>query len=349
MARLIIELTNRCNLRCQHCFTERHAATGDLPLAILDTVIQEGKCCGIDHLCFTGGEPTIHRQFTEIVRRVCMASYAFSFVSNGMNFPHLYPLLLHYRQWFAGVTFSLDGAREPTHDHLRGVGSYRRLMRAVSICVVKDLPFTFNMVLTAHNRHEVEDMIGLAARLGSRGVRFGHLMLTPDTARHGLDLTPHERHEVEATIWRLQPQAPIPVGMAPGYYSAAPFFPCAPLELEEYNLDYRGNLTLCCQLSGLAGENAETDCLGNLHTMRLAEAVARFHQRVATYLADKQERVRRGAFSALDHFPCWYCMRYLHKTSWLTSMPQHPWAEGQPHAVEGSQYVHIDAASAPAP
>ena len=34
MTRLVIELTNRCNLRCQHCFAERHATTGDLPLTI---------------------------------------------------------------------------------------------------------------------------------------------------------------------------------------------------------------------------------------------------------------------------------------------------------------------------
>ena len=47
MPRMIIELTNRCNLRCQHCFAERHAATGDLPLAILAQVLQEGKDCGI--------------------------------------------------------------------------------------------------------------------------------------------------------------------------------------------------------------------------------------------------------------------------------------------------------------
>ena len=27
MARLVIELTNRCNLRCLHCFTARYAVT----------------------------------------------------------------------------------------------------------------------------------------------------------------------------------------------------------------------------------------------------------------------------------------------------------------------------------
>jgi MoaA/NifB/PqqE/SkfB family radical SAM enzyme len=347
MACLIVELTNRCNLRCRHCFAERHAASGELPLTMLDTILREGKGCGIDHLAFTGGEPTLHRQFPELLRRLCTAAYTFSFVSNGTTFPHVYPLLLQYRQWFTGVTFSLDGAREATHDRLRGAGSWRRVLRAASICVVKELPFTFNMVLTAHSRGEVAEMIQLATQLGSRGVRFGHLMMTPETASGGLDLTPQARREVEAEIGHLRQRASIPVAMAPGYYSAAPFFPCGPLELEELNLDYQGNLTLCCHLSGYAGVNAGADLLGNLHEMSLAEACSRFRQRVATYLADKQARVQRGAFGELDHFPCWYCVKYLGKVAWLTHFPQHPWVPDA--TTTGRPRDPVDIAGAPTP
>jgi MoaA/NifB/PqqE/SkfB family radical SAM enzyme len=277
------------------------------------------------------------------------AQYKFGFVSNGITFPQLYPLLLQARPWFQGVTLSLDGARETTHDRLRGHGSYRRVLRAASICVVKDLPFTLNMVLTAHNRHEVAAMVGLAGRLGSRGVRFGHLMPTPETAQRGLDLTPHARREVEAEIWTLQQYAAVPVGMAAGYFSHSPFFPCAPLELEEYNLDYQGNLTLCCQLSGYAGGTAGTDVVGNLHELSLAEAIARFQQRVATYLADKRDRVRRGAFGELDHFPCWYCVKYLDKVPGLQHIPAHPWAQGERTAPTGREHDDVGAAGRTAP
>jgi len=327
MARLVIELTNRCNLRCQHCFDERHAASGDLSPEIIEKVLREGKSCGIEHLAFTGGEPTIHHQFPEIIHQLCEAGYTFSFVSNGSNFRRIYPLLLHHRQSFKGVTFSLDGACEEIHDRLRGPGSYRQVMRAASVCVFKELPFTLNIVLTAQNRSEVEKMVGLAARLGSSGVRFGHLMSTHETALRGLDLSPSERREVEAEIWRLQKTALVTVGMAPGYFSASPFFPCGPLELTEYNLDYQGNLTLCCQLSGFAGANAGRDVIGSLHEMSLAEACDRFHQRVAKYLADKRDRVNRGEFSELDHFPCWYCVKYLGKVPKSKNMRQHSWAQ----------------------
>jgi MoaA/NifB/PqqE/SkfB family radical SAM enzyme len=334
MARIVVELTNRCNLRCQHCFEERHAGTGDLSMEILETVLREGTSCGIDHITFTGGEPTIHRLFTDIIHRVCETGYAFSFVSNGVTFPDLYPLLLRYRQSFKGVTFSLDGARAQTHDRLRGKGSYRRVLRAASICVFKEIPFTLNMVLTTQNRSEVSEMVWLAERLGSRGVRFGHLMHTPETAVRKLDLSPHERREVEAEIWALQKRAPIAVVMAPGYFSESAFFPCAPLELKEFNLDYRGNLTLCCQLSGNAGANEGTEVMGNLQDMSLAEACDRFRQRVTTYLVDKQDRLSRGEFGELDHFPCWYCLKYLGKLSWLDTIPTHLWTQ-HTSSVEG--------------
>jgi MoaA/NifB/PqqE/SkfB family radical SAM enzyme len=181
------------------------------------------------------------------------------------------------------------------------------------------------MVLTAQNCNEIEEMVKLAEQLASHGVRFGHLMPTSETALRKLDLTPEERREVEAEIWRLKKIASVPVGMAPGYFSESPIFPCGPLELEEYNLDYNGNLTLCCQLSGHSGANYSADVIGNLNEISLIEACERFRERVATYLADKQDKIERGEFSKLDHFPCWYCLKYLGKTSWLRNFPNHPW------------------------
>ncbi len=323
MSRIVIELTNRCNLSCGHCFDERHAATGDLPLEILKKVLRDGKSCGIEQMSFTGGEPTIHRRFEEIIDLVTQARYPFSFVSNGASFPRIYRLLVDHRSWFLGVTFSLDGARQETHDRLRGKESYRSVMRAMSICAFKELPFTLNMVLTAQNRDEVGEMVDLAERLGSDGVRFGHLMATPETALRKLDLSPEQRRKVESEIWRLKKSASVPVGMAPGYFSASPFFPCGPLELEEYNLDYNGNLTLCCQLSGHSG--VASDIIGNLNEMSLAEACEHFRESVVTYLADKRAKVNSGKFSELDHFPCWYCLKYLSKTLWLNRFPNHPW------------------------
>jgi MoaA/NifB/PqqE/SkfB family radical SAM enzyme len=198
-------------------------------------------------------------------------------------------------------------------------------MRSASLCFFKELPFTFNMVLTTANHGEIGEIVELAARLGSRGVRFGHLLFTPENSSRGLALSPSERRKVEDRIWSLRKSAPVVIDIAPGYFSESPFFPCGPLTLNEYNLDYGGNFTLCCHLSGYAGPNAGSDVLGNLHEISLSEACLRFEARVATYLADKRDRVNRGAFSELDHFPCWYCVKYLDKVTVTENYPARDW------------------------
>ena len=302
-------------------------------------MLREGRQCGIDHLSFTGGEPTLHRQFPDIIRYLCDAGYTFSFVSNGSTFPQIYPVLVAHRRWFKGVTFSLDGAREETHDRIRDAGSYRQVLKAASVCIARSIPFSLNMVLTARNQHEIEEMVELADKLGSQGVRFGHLMPTLNTALRKLDLSPEERREIEGKIWALQKTSSIPIGMASGYYSASPFFACGPLAMEEFNLDCNGNLTLCCQLSGISGPTPETDLMGSLQEMSLVEACERFRQRVGIYLEEKRNRVGRGEFGELDYFPCWYCVKYLDKVQGLQQIPSHPWMQSERRETKRHDYI----------
>jgi len=318
MRRIVMELTDRCNLRCRHCFQQRHAGTGDLAFAIIEVVLRDAPACGVNHVSFTGGEPTLHREFVRILDRCVEANCSFSFVSNGSTFRRVYRALLERRQWFSGVTFSLDGAREQTHDELRGRGSYRQVMRAASICNFTGLPFTLNMVLTQHNRLEVGALVGLAESLGSRGVRFGFLMPGDGVDAAALALPANEMRAVETEIHSLRETASLPVVMAPGHYSESPFFPCGPLELEELNIDWRGRATLCCQVSGYWPDASRPDVIANLNDMSLLDAEVMFRRRVATYLADKRARVDRGEFRDVDHFPCAYCVDYLGSTHQLS-------------------------------
>ena len=86
MRRILIELTNRCNLSCDHCLDGRHSATGDLKVDAMGIILQSARRFGFDSLSFTGGEPTLHPEFIDIIARVFNAGYGFGFVTNGWNF-----------------------------------------------------------------------------------------------------------------------------------------------------------------------------------------------------------------------------------------------------------------------
>src|SRR5579883_2522814 len=173
MGHVVIELTNRCNLSCLHCFSGRHGGRDELPLSIFDRILHSARDSGFDRFSFTGGDPTLHSQFAEVCRRTAQAGYRFGFVTNGWNFPSIAAKLLPYREALSGLTFSLDGATEGTHDEIRGSGSYRRVLRAMCVAFGLRLPFAVNTVISAKNRHELREVIAIAARLGAAALRFG--------------------------------------------------------------------------------------------------------------------------------------------------------------------------------
>ncbi len=324
MRRIVVELTDRCNLSCQHCFAGRHGGSHDLPLEVLQRVLAEARAHGFGHLSFTGGDPTVHPQFLEALRLSREAGYDYSFVTNGWNFVSIYERILPYRDRLTVVTFSLDGATEATHDQLRGKGSFRRALRAMSVCIAEDIPFTINMVITAHNRHQLGEMVELAARLGSLGLRLCHLMPSPRSAALGLDLSPADRKAVEAEVALLGREATLPVVMAPGYHTTE-LFPCAPLQLEEVNVDCRGNLTKCCHLSGHGPGTGHEDVVGSLLEMSFSEAYLKLVEDNQRFREYKAERLRQGRLADADLFACWYCSLYYGKARWLKRVAGHPW------------------------
>ncbi len=326
MADLVIELTNRCNLACQHCFSGRHGGRDDLSLAILHKVLSEAKVFGFDRVSFTGGDPTVYRHFADAMRLACQEGYRFGFNTNGWNFTTTYQAVLPYRDHLSIITFSLDGATEDTHDRLRGRGSFRRVMQAVSICVIEDLPFSLNMVIAAHNRRQVGSMVQLAAQLGSRGLRFGHLMPSMLATLQELDLSPEERKAVEAEIWILRKDAAVPVAIAPGYHTPD-IFPCHPLQLMEVNVDCHGRLTTCCHLSGHGDGAGDGDIIGDLGQMSFDQAYRRLVDENDQFRQEKRKRLVNGALANSDFFPCWYCSHYYRKIEWLRNVDGHPWAD----------------------
>jgi hypothetical protein len=322
MIKLVVELTDRCNLSCGHCPSGRHGGRGELDPGLFTRLLTEAPGCGIDLVGFTGGEPTLHSRFADLVRCTAEAGLDFGLNTNGWSLPkHLDALLVH-RDRLRMITFSLDGAREATHDALRGRGSYRRVLQAASVCILRELPFSFNMSLTRANRTEAAEMIGLAAGLGALGVRFGHLMSDPNPAAAELELGPDERKALDAELRELQAQSAFPVGLAPGGWSQD-LAPCDPLHAREVNIDWRGRLGLCCHLSGFTGQ--EQAAAADLNQVSLSEALAALTGLRDDLMDEKRRRHANGHWHDDDQFACWYCAKRFGAVDWIRERPEHPW------------------------
>jgi MoaA/NifB/PqqE/SkfB family radical SAM enzyme len=316
MPGVAVELTNHCNLSCKHCFDKRHSARGYLNIDTLETILYNAKQHGFDYISLTGGEPTLHPEFPKILEMVPSAGYEVGFVTNGWNFIDIYKRMTEALLKVAIITFSLDGAKESTHDALRCRGSFRHVMQAVSICTVKGISFTFNTVITSQNQDEIEALVELSAKLGSRGIRFGYLMPTQRSLAEKLVLDQAQLKETQAVIIKLQEKHELPIILAPGFYTHN-LFPCAPLQQTEFNIDWQGNVTLCCHLSGYGDGSSTKDIIGNFNELSFKEANRGLKHIVDQLHKYKNEHHDGPHFKDTDYFPCWYCLNYFEKVNCL--------------------------------
>lgn len=345
-----IELTNRCNLLCLHCMRESngpkpHPPGGrrDFDLSLLRRLLTEAREFGIHHVAFTGGEPTLHPRFAKACDIVSEAGMTFHFVTNGTTFERILPnLLKHKGKSLSGVSISIDGAAEETHDYIRGKGNYRQVMKAAMLCHAYSIPFSFQMVVMRCNWHEIEPMALLASKLGAQRLFYAYLQPTPETVTRNLTLTPDECRQVKEQVMQLMASFKLPILLSPGFHVDEVFFNCRALKVGSLNVNHYGHLTLCCQLSGYTSiyEPSNTaDIIADLNTTSLREAMDLLIERIAQEFRDRLKVMDRER-NDLDYYPCLWCARYHGKLDWLDKMfPENAWArpEGQPERCPKAQ------------
>ncbi|HEY9404187.1 MAG TPA: radical SAM protein [Pyrinomonadaceae bacterium] len=343
-----LELTNICNLHCSYCARDDdalyHSPANFFPVELLRRIIRSAKqaSCGFNSVSFTGGEVTIHPRFKEIVEAVREEGWKFGFVTNGWHFERVYPTLLANRDALHVVAFSLDGPTRETHDHWRGEGSFVRVMRAITRCYMKGIPFIIKTGIRRDTIPLLEQFALLAARLGAQALHFSHLLPTSSGAEIESGLSLEERAHVEQEIAVLSNIFKMKIGVATGYYNLDPAPPCPALEGANCNIDYRGRLTLCCNLSGYRGASEETDVVADLTVEDFAEGFARLRLVAANQLERRRlalaEIARQGIKPDLyTGSPCLHCLQSFGKIPWHKN----------PVAATNSRSLPVLSASAP--
>ncbi len=326
-----VQLTTRCNFRCTHCFLD--GSGDDLPLDTLERIIPFAKAHNCSHFDFTGGEPTIHPRFPEIVQTLAENGLAFTMITNGWDFADWYQNVKPSPDVIKRVFFSLDGATEDAHDLTRTEGSYRRVLQAVSICRYKNIPFGIRTTVTKRNIRRLEEITLLAAKLGAEELVLIPLQPTPRTADLEMLLSPGDLREVIEHISRLKKIFRMKITPSVGYYDPKPLALCPPMTTKQLFVTAKSEVGFCCHLNSYKGGTEDTDIIGSLNDMTLHEAHQRMIDAVAAFKKDKLRRLDEGNFGALDYFPCWYCLKYFKKVDWLAEFPESPWA-GELRAAE---------------
>ena len=182
---VVWNVTQRCNLRCVHCYSasEDREYGGELALDEGKALIDDLAQLGAPVILFSGGEPLVRRDLLQLIEHAVRQGRRAVLSTNGTLITksvaaRLRDLGLSY------VGISLDGLEE-VHNAFRGVhGTFARVMTAIEHCQEVGLKVGLRFTINRRNYQEIPGMFDLVEERKIPRICFYHLVY----AGRGTDL-----------------------------------------------------------------------------------------------------------------------------------------------------------------
>ncbi len=137
--KLHLHITNRCNLRCPHCYMKSDLASeNELTTEEIKNLCKQFYLYGGTHVSITGGEPLVREDFFDIVKYISDLGMKVSIFSNGCCWTeHQVALLKNLN--IDGIQISLDVFDEATNSTVRGKNAFDRALKTIDLCVLNGI------------------------------------------------------------------------------------------------------------------------------------------------------------------------------------------------------------------
>ncbi len=186
-------LTQKCNLRCKHCYIDASAAmpgelsTGEA-LRVLDEIAETGQ---EKILILTGGEPLLRPDLDTLVARAAALGMMVVLGTNGTRLTEDRALALAERG-LSGVGISLESLVPSRHDGFRGVeGAWDATVGGLHAARAAGLEVQIQLTLTRDNLPELSEILCFSRQSGVRALTVFFLVCT-GRGQGLVDLTPEE-------------------------------------------------------------------------------------------------------------------------------------------------------------
>ena len=163
------ELTYACNLACVHCLSSSgRRDPRELSTDECRRVVDELQRMQVFYVNIGGGEPTVRRDFWELLEYATAHEVGVKFSTNGSRITPERARSLAANDYL-DVQISLDGASAEVNDAVRGAGSYATALRAMEHLADAGVRnFKLSVVMTRHNVAQLDALEAIADRYGAQ-------------------------------------------------------------------------------------------------------------------------------------------------------------------------------------
>ncbi|MFV0367907.1 MAG: heme d1 biosynthesis radical SAM protein NirJ [Hyphomicrobiaceae bacterium] len=185
---VIWNLTQRCNLKCRHCYAVAadHHFPGELSTQEAFNVLDDLAAFQIPALILSGGEPLSRADTLDIARRSKGYGLYTALSTNGM------PIIGDTADEIADIGFdyvgiSLDGIGA-TNDWFRGqAGAFDGALAGVRACKQRGVKVGLRFTMTNDNAEQLPDLLALARDEGVEKFYLSHLVYAGRGNKHRAD------------------------------------------------------------------------------------------------------------------------------------------------------------------
>lgn len=169
----LLQITERCNFRCEHCFVSAEQQGEEMDFAqIKDHVIPYFLRNNVVQVTLTGGEPLCHKKFDEIVTAFTQKNIRLTICSNGYALHEGWikqlscnPLVL--------FNVSMDGFSAKSYGKFRGEGNLDLFPKAIeNIKLLAKFKLLKGILCTPNNYSSVEEYVQLCEFAKSIGASY---------------------------------------------------------------------------------------------------------------------------------------------------------------------------------
>ncbi|MEQ9208442.1 MAG: radical SAM protein [Pseudomonadales bacterium] len=172
---LWLELTNRCNLECIHCYADSSPrAVDENPLSLEEytKIIAEARSHGCWGIQFIGGEPTLNRYLPTLIQQAHKLGYdVIEVFTNLVSLPA--KMIDVFAKYDVKVATSIYSNSAATHDAVTGqTGSWEKTVTNLKKLLDRDLTMRASVIGTSVNKNEFDATKTWLNEIGLKDVGF---------------------------------------------------------------------------------------------------------------------------------------------------------------------------------
>lgn len=209
-----IEITGRCNMTCQHCRASEQPQV-DMPASQVEKIMRFARrySPGFKEVIVSGGEPTLHRQFPEVLKVVREHGGNFvTLTTNGLTLSRKHIDAIRDLA-FERFTFSvsLDSLSAERHNAFRGHDhAFERAVVALKLIAdshVQGVEPSMRSTIQPDQIPEMEDMVRMALGFGCQKLSFSAIQPAGRAGRH-LQMDRDGKRRFLEELYRLKSKYP---------------------------------------------------------------------------------------------------------------------------------------------